>query len=502
MSPDDRSSLPALVPHGNGFHIVHLVFDLAALSVAWRITAESRLLLNPYMATNISRSHIHDVAPSLIALLGLWLAASAWLRTYRDREDRSPVAALFQVSESSVVFCTLAIVVTFFMRSLGEDLSRSFVLLLAPVTFLCLVGSLAASVWVSCRIQQRWPAMKRVAVLGSADEAESVIDALRQAADRDMIFCGLILPERCSERVLVAAASYSGADEAEATVPLLGTTRELPQLINRECLDRIIIASEALSDTEVEFCGRVTRRMGVTVTRPVHRAAADVMVRHSVQYGMHLIDVEAVPFSHFREILKRGMDISMSLVLITLLLPLLALLALLVRITSDGPIFYKSPRVGMGGRYFTFWKFRSMYLNGPSRRELLARNENSGHLFKIRKDPRITPIGRLMRRFSLDELPQLFNVLVGDMSLVGPRPLPVEDLDADGMSREFAEWAEQRSVVRPGITGLWQVSGRSELPFERMIELDMEYVRNRSLALDLSILAQTFRAVVSGQGAY
>jgi lipopolysaccharide/colanic/teichoic acid biosynthesis glycosyltransferase len=182
---------------------------------------------------------------------------------------------------------------------------------------------------------------------------------------------------------------------------------------------------------------------------------------------------------------------------------LFALIAFAIQATSLGPVFYKARRVGKGGRYFVFWKFRSMFIGGPSRTELMQHNEASGHLFKLRQDPRITPVGRLLRRFSLDELPQLLNVLAGDMSLVGPRPLPTEDLEPDGMSTTFEQWAEQRSHVRPGITGLWQVSGRSELPFSKMIDLDMEYIRRWSVALDLRILlVDTPRAVLSGRGAY
>jgi lipopolysaccharide/colanic/teichoic acid biosynthesis glycosyltransferase len=148
-----------------------------------------------------------------------------------------------------------------------------------------------------------------------------------------------------------------------------------------------------------------------------------------------------------------------------------------------------------------FLKFRSMQVNS-GRADVAARNEKSGHLFKIRNDPRVTPLGRFIRRYSLDELPQLINVLMGDMSLVGPRPLPIEDLGPDGMSRTFAIWSEHRASVPPGITGLWQIRGRSELPFADLVRHDLEYIHNWSLKLDITILLQTPFQVFFGRGAY
>ena len=180
---------------------------------------------------------------------------------------------------------------------------------------------------------------------------------------------------------------------------------------------------------------------------------------------------------------------------------MLAAITILVKVTSPGPIFYKAARVGRGGRYFTFLKFRSMRAD-TDRSAVKDGNEKQGHIFKMRNDPRVTPFGRFIRRYSLDELPQLVNVLLGDMSLVGPRPLPIEDLDPDGMSSRFTIWSEQRASVPPGITGLWQIRGRSELPFTDLIRYDLEYVHNWSLALDLKILVATPRFVVSAKGAF
>jgi exopolysaccharide biosynthesis polyprenyl glycosylphosphotransferase len=476
------------------FRYVHLLFDLAALALAWRMTLELRLLLNPYMPIAIPRELMPALAFRLTALLPLWVLASLWLNTYGERSERSIVAALLRVMESTLVVSMLAVVLTFFSRQFGLELSRSFVLLFAPVCLICLTVSLALSIRITNGIEGRWRQQTRLAVLGSGTNVEELVRPMIGALGSSVSFHGLILSER--------ATTAAEGSNAGVTLPVLGTTGQLAALINRECLDRIIVVPGSLTESEFEYYGELMKRMGVTVSSPILGADSGVLVKHRVESGMHLIDLEPAPSSSWEDIIKRAMDAAAALALITLLLPLFAVLTCLVRFTSKGPVFFRSQRVGKGGRYFTFWKFRSMYINGPARTELMQRNESSGHVFKIRRDPRVTPVGRVMRRLSLDELPQLFNVLAGDMSLVGPRPLPAEDLGLDGMSRTYAEWAQQRSLVRPGITGLWQIRGRSDLSFAQMVELDLEYVRNWSLSLDISILLETPRAVFLGRGAY
>ncbi len=196
-------------------------------------------------------------------------------------------------------------------------------------------------------------------------------------------------------------------------------------------------------------------------------------------------------------IAKRLLDISVAALALILLSPLFALLALLVKLTSRGPVFFHQKRAGLGGRPFVMLKFRSMRFDADlRRRELEHRNEMDGPVFKMRRDPRITPLGRFLRRSSLDELPQLVNVLLGQMSLVGPRPLPLDE------ARRLAPQHRRRHEVKPGMTGLWQVSGRNDLPYEEMMRLDLEYVERCSLWLDLRILAATIPAVLTGRGAF
>jgi lipopolysaccharide/colanic/teichoic acid biosynthesis glycosyltransferase len=195
--------------------------------------------------------------------------------------------------------------------------------------------------------------------------------------------------------------------------------------------------------------------------------------------------------------LKRTFDLVGATLLLVLLSPLLLAITLAVRLSSRGPILYHSFRRGIGQKPFACLKFRTMHTGAEQRQaDLEELNEASGALFKIRDDPRLTSVGRTLRRFSLDELPQLVNVIRGEMSLVGPRPLPERDYEM------LEEWHRKRYLVLPGITGLWQVSGRSELDFDDLVHLDFIYLERWSLALDLTILLKTIPAVVSRRGAY
>lgn len=195
---------------------------------------------------------------------------------------------------------------------------------------------------------------------------------------------------------------------------------------------------------------------------------------------------------------KRFMDIVLALAAVIVGAPFFLLTALIVKVTSPGPIIFSQIRVGRYGRHFKFYKFRSMYIDAEARKaELLKHNESGdGVIFKMKRDPRITPVGRFIRKFSIDELPQLFNVILGDMSLVGPRPpLPSE-------VRTYTLEERKRLNITPGITCLWQVSGRSELPFSKQIALDKEYIASRSVWKDFLILLKTVPAILTGKGAW
>jgi exopolysaccharide biosynthesis polyprenyl glycosylphosphotransferase len=212
--------------------------------------------------------------------------------------------------------------------------------------------------------------------------------------------------------------------------------------------------------------------------------------------GLPLLYVEEPTLSGVAWLVKNLMDRAVAALGLLVLLPLMVIIGVAIRMSDKGPVFFRQRRVGREGKTFSVWKFRTMYVDAEERlAALVDQNETDGLLFKIKNDPRVTPVGRVLRASSLDELPQLINVLLGEMSLVGPRPLPAEDGDFLGDVR-------RRLLVRPGMTGLWQVSGRSDLSWDDAVRLDLYYVDNWSLTFDLTILWRTVGVVLGSKGAY
>jgi exopolysaccharide biosynthesis polyprenyl glycosylphosphotransferase len=287
----------------------------------------------------------------------------------------------------------------------------------------------------------------------------------------------------------------NGSDLDDPELQLLGPVAELEHIVHDYAIDELIIALPSRRREQV------TRMVDRGFRRPVKikfvTGIGELLPeRLEVQRlgGRSYIAFEPVAKVSW---LKRVLDIVLVGFGLIAISPILALIALAIRLDSAGSIFYRQMRVGKDGRHFSMLKFRSMGIDADTRlAELAAQNEASGPLFKIKADPRVTRVGRVLRRYSLDELPQLFNVLSGDMSLVGPRPpLPAE-------VAEYEDWQLGRLRAVPGLTGLWQVSGRSEVPFHDMVRLDLHYIRNWSLALDFEILLRTVPAVISSRGAY
>jgi exopolysaccharide biosynthesis polyprenyl glycosylphosphotransferase len=284
----------------------------------------------------------------------------------------------------------------------------------------------------------------------------------------------------------------------DSSEPVLGDIDELETILMSNAIDEVVIALPVKSMyDQIQKAIGICERLGTQSQYSIDLFATKITKRRSVDPNDPSLILLHMIHNETGMALKRLTDIIFAGMSLILLSPLMLVLALCVRMSSKGPILFRQPRYGLNRRIFTMLKFRSMVVNAELEQSKLEHlNEAGGPVFKMQSDPRVTMVGRFIRKTSLDELPQLWNVLVGDMSLVGPRPLPIRDV-----SRFSEAWLMRRFSVPPGITGLWQVSGRSKTTFAHWITLDLEYIDRWSLLLDFKILAKTLPAVLRGEGA-
>lgn len=283
-----------------------------------------------------------------------------------------------------------------------------------------------------------------------------------------------------------------------ASEPLLGGLRDLRKVIVEQRVDRVIVAFAASRHKDflrvVRACA--DHRVQVNIVPRLFEVVSSRALVDDVE-GIPLLDVGNVELGAFNMAAKRVFDLVVGLPALILMLPVLLALAVIVRLDSPGPVFYRQERMGRGGKTFRIFKFRTMYDGAEKLRlDLAERNDYSGPMFKMKEDPRITRVGAWFRKLSLDELPQIFNVLKGEMSLVGPRPLWVDE------AKQCHGWTKKRVDITPGITGLWQVLGRNDIPFDEMVKLDYMYVTGWSLSWDVKLLLKTVPTVLGKRGAY
>jgi exopolysaccharide biosynthesis polyprenyl glycosylphosphotransferase len=289
------------------------------------------------------------------------------------------------------------------------------------------------------------------------------------------------------------------APAGEPGLPVLGSSLDdLPTVLARAEADELILTESDFDERTVLRVVEEAHRRGVKVR--LAPRTTELLV-HEGEYvpgsGVPLFELRPPILTGWDWVVKRGFDLVVSAVLVVVGLPLWLLIAAAIKLGSRGPVFYVDRRVGVGEREFGMLKFRTMVAGAAEQQAALEdANEASGALFKIRDDPRVTRVGRVLRRVSLDEMPQIVNVLRGEMSLVGPRPLPLRDYEL------LQDWHKARYLVLPGMTGLWQISGRSGLAFDDLVRLDFTYLENWSVWLDVSIIAKTIPAVIAGRGAY
>nr|WP_245722679.1 sugar transferase [Micromonospora matsumotoense] len=424
------------------------------------------------------------VAPALVLV---WLVSLKALRCYDDRVLGYGADEYRRVSGASLRLAG-GVAIAGYIFDVG--VSRGFLGISFAVGTVGLVATRFAARKALHRARCRgdgWS--RRVLVVGDTAHVLELVHTLRREP-----YAGYHVVGACIPDALLAPVPQRLSD-----VPVVGSLRGIPEAAGAIGADTVAVtASGELTATRLRRLGWQLEGTGIDlVVAPALTDVAGPRIHTRPVAGLPLIHVEAPEFRGARKLVKELVDRSAAAVALLLLLPLVALIALAVKLDSRGPVLFRQTRVGQGGQEFGVLKFRTMVVNADALlAELVARNETNGLMFKMRDDPRVTRIGRLLRKWSLDELPQLVNVLFGQMSLVGPRPpLPSEVARYDGD-------VARRLLVKPGMTGLWQVSGRSDLSWEDGIRLDLYYVENWSLAADLTILWKTFGAVLRGRGAY
>ena len=399
---------------------------------------------------------------------------------YRVRERRPGFG---RILASLIV---VALIVLAFGIGTGYDFSTSGLIPTAVIVSALAIGVLrAAYESVSLELMRLMGIRRRVVLVG---EGESVVELQRSlAASRGGIayeFVGMV--------------TSSAPDAPGRGMRQLGSRADLPAILQDVRPDEVILAEAALDEHAVLEVVEQAHKQGIRVR--LAPETTEVLVERGEYVpgqGAPLFELRPPVLTGWDWAVKRTFDLVVSLLVLVVFLPLWLLIALAIKLGSRGPVFYADRRVGVGEQEFPMLKFRTMVADAAAKQsELEDRNEASGALFKIEDDPRVTRVGKVLRRLSLDEIPQIVNVLRGEMSLVGPRPLPLRDY------KLLEDWHRARYAVLPGMTGLWQISGRSGLTFDDLVRLDFTYLENWSIWLDITIIVKTIPAVLTRRGAY
>jgi exopolysaccharide biosynthesis polyprenyl glycosylphosphotransferase len=413
----------------------------------------------------------------------VWLAIVSMVDGYDARTVGVGSDEFRRILNAGLILTATVAIVSYAAKA---ELARGYVVVAFPsVTLLDLAARYALRKHLH-KARMTGDCMQKVVVVGYPDVAADLTQQLRRET-----YHGLSV---------VAACLVGGADEAEiAGVPAVHGVDCVADLVARFGADTVAVLScPEMSGVRLrELAWALEKTSTSLCVAPALLDVAGQRTKIRPADGLPLMYMDHPEFTGIPRLLKAAFDRTIAFGALAVLSPVMTAIAIAIKIGDGGPVLFSQTRVGVDGSTFKIYKFRTMVSDAEQQKALLAaQNEGGGVLFKIRADPRVTRAGRWLRRYSLDELPQLFNVLAGEMSLVGPRPALPEEADL------YGDHVRRRLAVRPGITGLWQVNGRSDLPWEEAVRLDLRYVENWSFMLDLQILWKTWAAVTGGTGAY
>ncbi len=458
-----------------------LVLTAVAFLMAWAIRSH----LGPKLFPNLFPTELYPLSRYL-GLLPLVLAIWAFLlvtsETYSSRRTVALSREVWQVVRV-VGIGTLTLAASGWLLRL-DFVSRPFLILFASLDLVLLVGEKIVLRSIARHVRKRGYNYRTLLIVGINPRSEEVAQIIQAHPHWGLKLLGFIAPN----------GSYPNQ---VCDLPVLGSADDLPRILQDEVVDEVIfvLSRRQLEEFEESFllCSELGIRARVALFFP-HMKARVVMEELE---GIPLLTFTNTPGAPFPIFVKRLLDLLVSAFGLIVVSPLLLFTAAVIKLTSRGPVLFQQVRCGLNGRHFMLHKFRTMYEGAENQLgEVAHLNEVNGPAFKSTKDPRVTPVGRVLRRLSIDELPQLFNVLMGHMSLVGPRPPLPEEV------ARYERWQLRRLSMKPGLTGLWQVSGRAGLDdFNRWIALDLAYIDQWSLWLDLKIMLKTIPAVLTAQGA-
>ncbi len=454
-----------------------VVADILCALVAAGIGFGTRIGLD-----NSADARLYLVGSAAVAIA--WLVSLSVQGSYEIRRVTTGTREYQGVVRAGAALAGTVAIVCYLSNAL---IGRTFVAIVIPigVTLMLLVRFLLRKSVYRHRRNGRWSST--ILAVGTSESVQHLADIARRTPE-----AGLIVVGACVEDAVEG-------DEVFPGVPVVGDVANAAELAESLDVDVVAVAGSGLGPRRIRELGWAlegTRRNMVMAPGLTEVAGPRVYV--TPVDGLPLMWVDQPQFTGTRRVVKRAVDIVGAGLALIVAAPLLLMIALAVRISSRGPVIYRSIRYGQGSRAITVFKFRSMYRDAETRRQALLEFNECGEsvMFKMRRDPRVTKVGRLLRQFSLDEVPQLINVLNGSMSLVGPRPPLPEEVE------RYQGDVRRRLLVKPGLTGLWQVSGRSDLSWEESVRLDLYYVENWSLGFDFAIIARTVWAVLRRRGAY
>ena len=467
------------------FIIIQIIIDALCIALAFFLSFSLRET-SFFISISAEKSFIAELDVYLWILIIHTPLLIIILRSngaYNPRETLS-LFDLVWVLFKSILLSMLALgTILYFMKY--QHVSRLFIFLIGAVTFLMLIVERLLYHQIMKSVRMRGNYTRNVLIVGSGPRAREFARLILGHAEWGLRIIGYVDDDPREEDVRVLSGQ------------IIGTIGDIPALIRENVIDEVIIAIPRRFLNRMEDVVHTCEETGIETT--VLADLYDTMVANthlSFIDDTPLLTFSTVPSQEWKLLVKAVIDFIGTAFLIFGLAPLLITIALVIKLSSRGPILYRQRRIGLHGREFVLFKFRSMYVDAEERlKELQHLNEMTGPVFKITKDPRVTKIGRIIRKTSLDELPQLFNILKGEMSLVGPRPPIPREVN------QYVRWQHRRLSMKPGITCIWQVNGRNKIGFEEWMKLDLQYIDNWSLGLDFKILFKTIPVVLFGYGA-